>query len=409
MRIRSASRRHLKIIAPFVVLLVSTLIAGALVASATENSKESLRSSHPIVNVVEVKPQTVQLRVKTNGTIEPETETNIVPRVTGEVIWMSPSMVPGGFFKKDQLLIRVDARDYEVEVQRAEAKLLRLKSDLDVAGRELDRIRGLRGSGVSSAAQFDDAQNRFVAATSDYSSAEMDLLDAKRDLWATEIRAPYDGRVRNENVDVGGSVDFRSEPIATIYGTDFAEVRLPIADYEVGYLSLPLWGGNFSQAEGKTAIKQQKVEVRASFAGDQHTWSGYVVRTEGEINPETRMINVVARIENPYQRSGKRPPLTVGLFVDAEIIGNTVDAVFVLPRSSLRDSNRVLVVDSEDRLRLIEVGVLRATGDLIYIDSGLTAGDRVVVSRLSHEVEGMKLQPRTVPVDENGLVQEWQL
>jgi RND family efflux transporter MFP subunit len=409
MRIGSVSRRRLKFVAPFVVILVSTLIAGALIASATENSKESMGSSQPIVNVVEAKPQTVQLRVKASGTIEPETESRIVPRVTGEVIWMSPSMVPGGFFKKDQLLIRVDARDYEVEVQRAEARLLRLKSDLDVSGRELDRIRGLRGSGVSSASQFDDAQNRFVAAKADHSSAEMDLIDAKRDLWATEIRAPYDGRVRDEEIDVGGSVDFRSEPIATIYGIDFAEVRLPIADYEVGYLTLPLWGGEFSPAEGKTAIKQQKVEVSASFAGDRHTWTGYVVRTEGEINPETRMINVVARIEKPYQRSGQRPPLTVGLFVDAEIIGNTVDNVFVLPRSSLRDRNRVLVVDSEDRLRFIEVGVLRASGDLIYIESGLTAGDRVVVSRLQHEVEGMKLQARTVPVDENGLVQEWQL
>jgi RND family efflux transporter MFP subunit len=409
MRIGSVSRRRLKFVAPFVVILVSTLIAGALIASATENSKESMGSSQPIVNVVEAKPQTVQLRVKASGTIEPETESRIVPRVTGEVIWMSPSMVPGGFFKKDQLLIRVDARDYELEVQRAEARLLRLKSDLDVSGRELDRIRGLRGSGVSSASQFDDAQNRFVAAKADHSSAEMDLIDAKRDLWATEIRAPYDGRVRDEEIDVGGSVDFRSEPIATIYGIDFAEVRLPIADYEVGYLTLPLWGGEFSQAEGKIAIKQQKVEVSASFAGDRHTWTGYVVRTEGEINPETRMINVVARIEKPYQRSGQRPPLTVGLFVDAEIIGNTVDNVFVLPRSSLRDRNRVLVVDSEDRLRFIEVGVLRAAGDLIYIESGLTAGDRVVVSRLQHEVEGMKLQARTVPVDENGLVQEWQL
>jgi multidrug efflux pump subunit AcrA (membrane-fusion protein) len=110
------------------------------------------------------------------------------------------------------------------------------------------------------------------------------------------------------------------------------------------------------------------------------------------------MVNVVARVENPYERSDGRPPLAVGLFVDAEILGRRVEDVIVLPRAALRDGDVVHVVDAEDRLRLREVSVLRRHRDEVVISSGLAPGERVSLTPLATPVEGMLVKP--VPREE---------
>ena len=118
------------------------------------------------------------------------------------------------------------------------------------------------------------------------------------------------------------------------------------------------------------------------------------MRTEGEIDPRTRMVNDVARVEDPYARrdGGRRPPLAVGLFVEPEILGEVAEGVAVLPRAALRGSARVLVVDAESRLRFREVDVLRRTRDRVLIRGGLEPGEQVCVSPLDTAVDGMEVR-----------------
>ncbi len=140
------------------------------------------------------------------------------------------------------------------------------------------------------------------------------------------------------------------------------------------------------------------VVLRAEFAGRKHTWHGRVVRTEGEIDPRSRAVNVVVRVEQPYAED---PPLAVGLFVSAEILGRRLENAIVLPRSALRegrDADQVLVVDDEDRIRFRTVEVLRAQRGRVVLGSGLAAGERVAVSPLATAVEGMKVR---VVADDN--------
>ena len=123
-------------------------------------------------------------------------------------------------------------------------------------------------------------------------------------------------------------------------------------------------------------------------------WTGKIVRTEGEIDPRTRMITAVAEVEDPY---GRKPgqdssPLAAGLFVQAEIQGETVENVFELPREAMKEGNRVLVVDRDDCLRYRPVTVLRAGRSSVLIQSGLSAGDRVCLTPLETPVDGMKVR-----------------
>ena len=336
----------------------------------------------PLVRVLEVQPGALQLRVETHGTVMPRTESDLIPEVSGPVVWVSGSLVSGGFFQADEVLLRIDPSDYETALEQARARVSRAQSEHRLAQRELERQRDLAAQNVASPAQLDIAVNLAAVAEAALRESRAARLRAERDLERTEIRAPY---VRSERIDVGQFAS-RGGAVAVLYAIDFAEVRLPVPDEELAYLDLPLVYRDDVPGPGPEVI------LRARFAGKEHEWRGEVVRTEGELDPKSRMVHVVARVADPYGRDSGRPPLSIGLFVEAEILGARLERAVVLPRSALRSGNQVLVVDSDSRLRYRPVEVVRRAGDEAVIGAGLEAGDRVCLSPLEAAVDGMAVR-----------------
>ena len=201
------------------------------------------------------------------------------------------------------------------------------------------------------------------------------------------MRSPYAGRVREKRVDVGQYISVGA-PVATLYSIDVAEVRLPLPDAELQYLDLPLIYRGDRDGDGPA------VTLTATFAGGTHEWEGRVVRTEGEIDPRSRMVHVVAQVENPYGRGDEpgRPPLAAGMYVRATIHGRTIEGVASLPRSALRSDGNVWVIDGDDRLRIRNVAVLRTDREYVYVSGGLSEGERVCVSALEVVSEGMQVR-----------------
>jgi hypothetical protein len=111
-----------------------------------------------------------------------------------------------------------------------------------------------------------------------------------------------------------------------------------------------------------------------------------VDRALGELDPRTRLVPVVVQVPGPFRR---QPPLTPGLFVQVAISGETLRQAAVLPRAALRADSRVWVVDDQGVLRFREVRVARITGDEVVVSSGLSPGERVVVSNLQAVSDGM--------------------
>jgi len=157
----------------------------------------------PILRVVEVRPQTVELHVTTNGTVAPRTQSDLIPEVSGTVTWVSPALVSGGFFEEGEALLRIDPRDYEVELERARASLARRTSEHDREKKELDRQVRLAKQKVASATQLDDAASAERVAVAELRVAKAELARAERNLARTELLAPFTGRVRDEQVGVG--------------------------------------------------------------------------------------------------------------------------------------------------------------------------------------------------------------
>jgi RND family efflux transporter MFP subunit len=387
------SPRRLKLILPLGVLAIGALGMLLLFATRPRVAVEASARLAPRVRVVTTTSETLRLSVTTHGTVSPSSESDLVPEVSGPVVRVAPSLVSGGFFERGEVLLEIDPRDYEAALERARAARVRAESEHARARKELERLRSLAEQNVASASRLDDAENAERVTGAALREAVAALGQAERDLERTKLRAPFTGRVREEHVGVGQFVN-RGAALATLYATDYVEVRLPISDRELAYLDLPVMRRN-----GDTRDAAARVTLRADFAGAEHAWTGRVDRTEGEIDARSRMVHVVARVEAPYERDADdpRPPLAVGLFVRAEIEGREFRDVTVLPRAALhgrREGERsVWVVDAADRLRSRRVDVLRSGRDEVVIRGGLAAGERVLVSPLETAVEGMAVRP----------------
>jgi RND family efflux transporter MFP subunit len=381
---------HPKALLPLLALALGAIVAVLIVASSDPPASQPPDAPVPLVRVVTVEPENLQLRVRTHGTVMPRTESELIPQVSGPVVWVSPALVSGGFFELGEPLLRIDARDYEASLESARAALARRRSEHDRAKKQHARQSRLKGRDAASEAAFDDADNALRVAVASLREARAALGKAERDLARCELLAPFTGRVRSEQVDVGQFLN-RGQSIARLYAIDFAEVRLPIPDDDLAFIDLPLVN-RIELGEQSQPI----VELSARFAGASRTWQGRVVRTEGEIDPRSRMIHAVARVEKPYEPAEGQPPLAVGLFVDAEILGREVRDVVIVPRSAIYPGDLVHVIDAEDRLRIRSIEVLRREQDRAVVSSGLEDGERVAVSRLAIPVEGMQVRPLAV-------------
>jgi RND family efflux transporter MFP subunit len=373
-----------RILFPIAIVVAGLGLAGLIIATGPKLEQQPPPSSAPLVRTWVADVQTVQMTSITHGSVLPRTESELIPEVSGRIIEMSPVVVSGGFFKKGDVLLKIDPLDYEVALEQARASLASARSEFTNATKAHNRLLDLAKRQSASQSQQDDALNRLRFAQASIREATARLSKAERDITRTTVTAPYDGRVRTERVDIGQFVT-RGAPIASLYATDVAEVRLPIQDEELAYLQLPL--------SGQTDQHMPTVILRARFAGEEHTWQGRIVRTEGELDPKTRMINIVAQVQSPYERSGSRPPLAVGLFVEAEIIGKRVDNVFVLPRSALQANEQVYVMTDENRLSFREVEIIREVGEDVYITGGLKRGETISLSTVNNAIEGMLVRP----------------
>ena len=379
----------LKIVLPMATLAVASAWAWKIINDRPVVETRPPEVPVPVVRAIPVKLQDLRLTVRSQGTVAPRTQTTLVPEIAGRVLEVSPSLAAGGFFETGAELLRIDATDYELQVVQAQAQIAQAKLSLETEEAQAEVARKEWESlGKGEAPPLLRRVPQIARATAALSSAHAALAQARRNLEKTRIAAPFAGRVLRKNVDIGQYVT-PGTPVAIIYSVDHAEIRLPLPDEELAYVDLPL-----SYRGGGERQSQPVVRLETEFGQRRHTWTGKIVRTEGTIDPQTRMIHAIAQVPDPYGRGPDpyRPPLAVGMFVEAEIQGRRIGDVVTLPRAALRGEDQVLVVDSESRLRFRRVNVVRLERETVIIDSGLKEGELVSLATLATVVDGMEVR-----------------
>lgn len=395
----------LRIFLPLLVILLAA--GGAFVLTKLEKPPEKQEREERLTAVdvafVETKPVTFSIR--TQGTVEPRTETSLVPEVAGKIVSVSPLFYAGGLFEQGELLVQIDPSDYETALADAEALLAQRQLAYEQEQARAEQARKdweSLGRGEPSALTLREPQ--VAQAKALLTSAQAGVERARRNLDRTEIRAPYAGMVRARQADLGQYVT-PGTPIGRIFATDYVEIRLPLASSDLPYVTLP------GAYRGESALRDDlpQVVLRDTFQPGVEPWIGQIVRTEGTIDPSTRVLYAVARVPDPYglrttAEGSSRVPLQVGTFVEAEIAGRSYEEVVSLPRYAVRNGSEVLVIDEEGRLVRREVEILRLEEQDAYLSSGLEAGEMISLTALEFIVEGMKVKPLLdgQPVDAEG-------
>jgi RND family efflux transporter MFP subunit len=375
-------------------LIVTLIIIGVGVAAflvITASRPQSKRSKPPTpkpgVRVMTIKTGLHAVTIKGEGTVKPMREIQLVPEVNGKIIYVSPSLVDGGEFKKGEVLLRIDPLDYQLAVTLARARIKDSESKLKFAEEEAAAAKeewDLLNKGGADAGKDPPAlvakEPQLAAARARLEADRADLRKAKLNLERTNIRAPFNGRVAAENVDIGQYVG-TAQNLAVLFSTDAAQIVVPFEDENLFWFHVP----GFTPGSGPGA----RVDVRSRFAGVDSVWKGRVVRAEGKLDERTRMVDVVIRVDKPY---ATRPPLVAGLFVTVEIQGRTLENSALIPRAALRDDNQVWVVDNSGKLTFRDVEVARMTTAAAVIQSGISTGDMVVVSSLKAVTDGMQVR-----------------
>jgi RND family efflux transporter MFP subunit len=376
---------HVGITAVLLGLGVSGLLA--LTASKPQLKRTKPPTAMPMVRVFQIKTGPQLVTVRGEGTVRPLREIELVPQVNGKVVFASPVLVNGGEFNKGDTLLRIDPLDYQLAVTLAQARVKDSESRLKVAEEEAAVAREewrllYRDKGVESEdpPALVAKEPQLAAAKAKLAADGADLQKARLNLERTELKAPFNGRVSEESVDIGQYVS-SAKPLATLFSTEAAEIVVPFDDEALFWFHVP----GFTPGNGAGS----PVKVLARIAGRELTWSGEVVRAEGKLDGRTRMVQVVVRVQKPYAR---KPPLAAGLFVTVEIQGRTLENAAVIPRAALRDNNTVWVVDDTGQLVFRRVDVARLGTNRAILRSGLDDGERVVTSGLKVVTDGMKVR-----------------
>jgi len=391
----SVKRRMVQLVVAVVFLLCGVWGLMTLRASKPPKENRVAESPAPVVQIVRAEPTRQSVVIEGQGTVRPLQETQLVPQVSGKIIFTSDALVAGGLFDAGDELLRIDPVDYELAVTLAMARVQDADAEYALALQESEAaVQEWRDLNPGLPPPDLVARKpQLSAAKAKLDAEQADLKKARLQLQRTRLKAPFDGVVSEKHVDIGQYVT-PGQVLATLYGTRAAEIVVPLTSRSLRWIDVP--GFTSGERAGSPGV------VRTALAGATRTWEAQVVRAEGRIDEKTRLINVVVRVDQPYV---KRPPLAAGLFVDVEIKGRTLEKATLLPRAALRPDQQVWVADDEDRLYVRTVRVAHLTTDGVIIDEGLAAGDRVVISQLKAVTDGMKVRPvpqNLVPQNKDG-------
>tara|TARA_Y100000739_G_C20594078_1_gene459418 strand:- start:683 stop:1840 length:1158 start_codon:yes stop_codon:yes gene_type:complete len=372
---------------PLIIILFGLLICVLMIIFRPEVTPDAVKFPDPFVQIKKISPSSINIIIKSQGSIIPQKESQIFPEIIGPVIYVSSKLYEGSSFNKGDILARIDSKDYELDIKSAESTLAAAKTKLSFEEAESNSAReewekigsGKPGDLTLRIPQLNQAKSAVEA-------AQANLERLKRNLDKTIIKAPYDGLVRKKNIDIGTVVS-PGYLLASVYATDYVEVKLPIPDEDLAFLEIPLDGTEIDMQN------QSQVNLMGSFGGEKIIWNGRIVRMEAEIDPKSRMAILIARVSSPYDLSKYKIPLRVGQFVEAEIVGKKFNNLYTLNRELIKNTNQVVIVNELDStLEFRSVNIIRYVDDNALINKGLNNEVPICITNLDVMYNGMKVQ-----------------
>ncbi|WP_305816972.1 efflux RND transporter periplasmic adaptor subunit [Photobacterium leiognathi] len=384
---------------PLVIIAIFIVLCVLLLNNKKRPEQQKAQVRTPVLEVIRIEKQDVQLSVNSYGVVEPKYKAEVVSEVIGSVNYISPDFAVGKFVSKGDLLARLDDSDYHADLAQAEASLAQAQAKLkeEIArGKVAKKTLRDVSPNKKTALGLREPQRKQEEANVKFAKAGVER--AKRNLAKTEIRAPFDALVKMKNINMGSYLT-QGKLIGELYGTETAEIRLPITPNSFSYLDL-------------NRLDSRKLNIEAQYGDIQiNHWAAKLVRNEEIIDKDNRMIYLIAEVDDPYNLkspldkssiksisslSTSSPSLTLpvlqfGTFITTTIQGKKVKDVIKLPRHVVR-SEQVIVVDSQNKTQTRQVNIVRSDNENAYVIGGLEDGEFVSLIRSDSLIDGTEVK-----------------
>lgn len=337
------------------LLLVILLISGAFLFSRylsslqiepqPETSAEELR---PLVEVVEVKPQTHRLRFTTTGTVQVRAMTNIVPQVSGRIVKVDANAFAGGLFTPETILFSIDKKEYVLALEQMKAEVSRVETEL-----ELQQARS-----ETAAAEWRDLNQgkpvpplvgetpQLKTAQAAVDAAISQLKNARLDLSRTEFSLPFSGRITELELDIGQNV-VAGQSYGQAYWLNALEVDMPLKSRQLKWL---------------LEAEDPEITVLSEFLNGV-SYPASVKRIAAKLDPQTRMSRAILGFDIQV------PELLPDVFVEIDVVGPERQNVWVLPLSALQENGGIWTVTGNNTLNLLRPPIIQITEDAVVAES----------------------------------------
>lgn len=332
------------------------------------------------VETKDVTPGEYRIEFQTTGTIKALTEIDVVPQVSGEIVFVDPQFFRGGSFSKGHIVFEIDPRDYELEVERLEAEVARTQTalTLEQAEGEAALIEWKQINGKRSAPDLVARKPQMAEAEANLKAAQAQLKKSKLDLERTKITLPFDGKVLSSIVSEGLFVN-SGQSVAQVFNINDLEVQVSL---------------NEQQLKWFLAEDSLDISITASYLGQTKTYKGFVKRGTSQFDTNTRFARVSFGLENAKD-------LLPGIFTTVKIAGPVFNDVEKLPASAIQKGGVIWLVDGDGRLKSVRPEILYASDEYVVVE-GIQDQDKVsvVISRLVGAADGILVSKSTSSSDE---------
>jgi len=376
-------------------IAITTLIFSTEPEAQTEGA--SIETAM-LVDVITVKNGTYKPIIVATGTVQPVEDIVLSPLVSGQIIRRDPAFSPGGFVKKNQVLLQIDPSDYKNTLELRKSELLQSQTTLETEmGRQQIAEQDLKlitNDSLFGSDPLSEGERQLVLRQPQLNAVKANILGAKAsvdqaqlNLERTTIRAPFDAHILSQNVTRGSQVG-QGDNLGRLVGTDYYWVTATVPVSKLQWLRFP------DNDTEKGAI----VHITNSTDWPQGLYrEGSLDKQIGALDGQTRLARILIKVADPLAKSDSlkdKPKLMIGTFVEVNIQANPIENVVRLKREYVR-SNKTVWVMKEGKLEIREVDIELTDNDYAYIHSGLNEGERVVISDLSTVSNGIGLRTRS--------------
>lgn len=425
----------------FIPVAAGVLLLFNLVNNKKTPSRPELAEQSRPVSVIIAKPLSIIPRTTGYGYVQPTETWEGITEVGGKVLEMHPELKKGSFIVKGEQLLRIDPQMYGfaesrgvASVMSVEARLKELQQQqsntekllkverqkLQLGQQELERNRQLFTKGYISASDLEQEERNLLVQqvnvanllnslelipsqekallaqkTSDVSS----LSERRLDLEKTVIRAPFDCRIAEVNIELN---QFAPAGAMLIKAVNISAVEIPVqlSPTELSNLlsfDMPEKSPILSTRLDMDAIREMigiSATVRVPLFNKQAQWQATFMRTSDSIDLDTGAITVYVKVDHPYEKvvPSERPPLLPNLYTEVELQGSPRHNRYVIPFQAIHDGF-IYQVDAESRLHKQQVKIEMIMGDLAIIHEGVHENTSIVTTDLVPAIEGMLLKP----------------